>query len=104
MLYYSPADGVSYTTGAWEECTWARFPGAYATCSRSITKKKRPIDRQGRSRCIHFQSGTANAWERTVQATGILFVLLQFASAVMAVTLLASATEGRVKVSGALGA
>lgn len=60
--------------------------------------------RQGHSRCIHFQSGTANAWERTVQATGVLFVLLQFVSAVLAVSSLASASEGRVKVSGALGA
>ena len=62
------------------------------------------LHRQGRSRCIHFQSGTANAWERTVQATGILFVLLLFVSAVLAVSSLAAASEGRVKVSGALGA
>ncbi len=62
-MYYTPADGVSYSKGLWRECTWATFPGE--------------------DRCQHISPSDAYSWERACQGLWIIFFILEFITAVL---------------------
>ena len=93
--------GVSYSTGIWRECTWARFPGHDLCTQISVKCAPRVATAASGVRLTPLFFRHAWAWERTVQACSILFIVLQLIAAVLFSTSLRDPTAHNTAATAA---